>query len=79
MAKAPQQRTPIYKIGDQVVLKSGGPVMTVEKPMRNLSSDEFLGTYKCQWFAGKKLDTGTFPEDSLQLSAPKPQPQATKP
>jgi uncharacterized protein YodC (DUF2158 family) len=49
-----------FKIGDIVQLKSGGPEMTVqtspEAPSKN---------YKCQWFAGKKLESGIFPPDSL--------------
>ncbi len=71
MAKAPKPKSPTYNIGDQVVIKSGGPTMTVEKPVCNHSSGEFIGTYKCQWFAGKKLDTGTFPEASLEAFVPK--------
>ncbi len=34
-------------------MKSGGPVMTVEKAFEDDS-------YRCQWFAGKKLETGIF-------------------
>jgi len=78
MAKAPQQRTPKYKVGDLVVLKSSGPSMTVEKAIFN-SDKEFLGTYRCQWFAGKKLDTGIFPEDSLEVYSPKQQTQTNQP
>jgi uncharacterized protein YodC (DUF2158 family) len=47
-----------FKTGDTVQLKSGGPVMTVEKI---ISFDEI----RCQWFAGKKLESGDFPLDSL--------------
>ena len=59
-------RQPKYKIGDQVQLKSGGPSMTINEAMRNHSTKDFLNEYKCQWFAGKKLDNGRFPEDSLE-------------
>lgn len=48
-----------FKTGDIVVLKSGGPEMTVRDKASN-------GGYYCQWFAGKKLESGHFPEDSLQ-------------
>ncbi|HCD1613127.1 TPA: DUF2158 domain-containing protein [Serratia marcescens] len=71
MTTTQQQRKPVYKIGDQVVIKSGGPTMTVEKPVYNVDR-AFVGTYKCQWFAGKKLDFGTFPEASLDPYIPKP-------
>ena len=56
---------PKYKIGDKVKLNSGGPVMSVQSLSTN-RNDEFTGTYKCQWFAGKKLDNGLFPEESLE-------------
>jgi uncharacterized protein YodC (DUF2158 family) len=50
-----------FEVGDIVQLKSGGPEMTVqiapEAPAKN---------YKCQWFAGKKLESGVFPADSLK-------------
>lgn len=47
-----------FKTGDTVKLISGGPTMTVE---------EILSDYevRCQWFAGKKLESGDFPPDSL--------------
>jgi uncharacterized protein YodC (DUF2158 family) len=53
-----------YNIGDIVKLKSGGPEMTVRKVNTNMS-EEFSGNYQCQWFAGKKLDSGVFPQESL--------------
>ena len=48
-----------FSVGDCVVLKSGGPVMTVQE---HIARSDF---FRCQWFAGKKLSTGSFPEDSL--------------
>ncbi|MEZ7276977.1 YodC family protein [Pseudoalteromonas sp. 68 DY56-GL68] len=50
-----------YKIGDIVKLKSGGPEMTVQ-----ILPDHRSLYYKCQWFAGKKLESGVFQEDSLE-------------
>jgi uncharacterized protein YodC (DUF2158 family) len=51
-----------FAVGDIVKLKSGGPEMTVqtlpEPPAKS---------YRCQWFAGKKLEAGSFPADSLEL------------
>ena len=49
-----------FEIGDIVQLKSGGPGMTVQAILSN-------GHYKCQWFAGKKLESGNFPLGSLKL------------
>jgi uncharacterized protein YodC (DUF2158 family) len=54
-----------YNLGDIVKLKSGGPDMTVKEVMINMMKKEFSGNYRCQWFAGKKLDMGTFPQESL--------------
>lgn len=50
-----------FKIGDIVKLKSGGPNMAVE---RNVGSEGLR--VECQWFAGKKLESGIFPGDSLE-------------
>lgn len=47
-----------FVIGDIVKLKSGGPEMTVQSHRESY--------YTCQWFAGKKLENGRFPEDSLE-------------
>ncbi len=51
----------IFAVGDLVKLKSGGPEMTV----RAIPTD-FSKHYICQWFAGKKLEQGSFPNDSLE-------------
>ena len=50
-----------YNVGDIVKLKSGGPEMTIEEVGTGLHK----GDYRCQWFAGKKLNWGTFPYESL--------------
>jgi uncharacterized protein YodC (DUF2158 family) len=52
-----------FKKGETVQLKSGGPIMTIK--------DVVLGGYRCQWFAGKKLEEGYFPEASLEASPAK--------
>ncbi|WP_089681935.1 YodC family protein [Billgrantia gudaonensis] len=49
-----------FVVGDVVKLKSGGPEMTVNSYLGRLDK------YSCQWFAGKKLEQGSFPEDSLE-------------
>ena len=58
-------RESIYQVGDIVKLKSGGPDMAVKEVVNNRNDGEFSGNYRCQWFAGKKLDRGEFPEESL--------------
>lgn len=53
-----------FNVGDIVKLKSGGPEMAIREVRINLHQI-FTGDYVCQWFAGKKLDQGVFPEESL--------------
>ncbi|MFV8761957.1 YodC family protein [Yersinia enterocolitica] len=55
-----------YKVGDIVKLIAGGPDMAIEKQEIN-HRGEILSSYRCQWFAGKKLEHGSFPHDSLEL------------
>ncbi len=47
--------------GDLVKLKSGGPVMAVKAVH---GYDSIL----CQWFGGKKLESGHFHSDSLEVA-----------
>ncbi len=49
-----------FKPGDRVVLKYGGPQMTVE--------DYLLGDVLCNWVAGGKKVKGAFSEASLMFS-----------
>jgi len=51
-----------FAVGDIVKIKSGGPEMTVQTLPTAVSN-----FYSCQWFAGKKLESGRFPPDSLEL------------
>lgn len=75
MAKKPNsERTPIYNKGEIVYLVTGGPSMSISEVQRSFSTDEFKGTYRCQWFAGKKLEHGDFPEESLTKTNPNPKP-----
>jgi len=57
-----------FNAGDEVYLKSGGPKMVVSKVL--VSKD-----VRCQWFAGKKLDSGDFPPASLVREDPNPKVQ----
>ncbi|EKS7193735.1 YodC family protein [Enterobacter ludwigii] len=72
MVKQTQISTPKYKLGDSVYLKSGGPEMSINEIQTQGINDTFRGTYRCQWFAGKKLEHGVFAEDSLTATNPKP-------
>ena len=55
-----------FVVGTIVKLKSGGPEMTVKQELLDLI-DRPTGNYQCQWFAGKKLEDGIFPGESLDL------------
>lgn len=68
---ASKQSNPAYKKGDIVYLITGGPSMAVSDVLYD-HRDIFKGEYRCQWFAGKKLDFGIFPEESLTTTNPKP-------
>lgn len=52
-------------VGEIVRLKSGGPEMTVHSRVDH--SLGVSGNYTCQWFAGKKLERGVFPRESLEV------------
>ena len=52
-------------IGTIVRLKSGGPEMTIRR-----FTNEADTHVACQWFAGKKLEDGVFPVESLDLVKP---------
>ena len=61
-----------FAVGTIVKLKSGGPDMTIKEVFTNFEDKKPTGSYKCQWFAGKKLEDGNFPGDSLELVPPQP-------
>lgn len=54
-----------YKVGDLVQLKSGGPTMTVTD-VNELGGRVQEIWYDCAWFAGRKKETGRFPEGALR-------------
>lgn len=63
-----EDRKPKFKIGDKVRLNVGGPDMAVHSIVEErIGSGVFSGNYRCQWFAGKKSDKDSFPEESLVL------------
>jgi uncharacterized protein YodC (DUF2158 family) len=49
-----------FSVGDTVQLKSGGPVMTVAA-VPGISDRNV----RCQWFGGKKLESGYFAPETL--------------
>jgi uncharacterized protein YodC (DUF2158 family) len=69
-----------FKIGDIVVLKSGGPKMTVSKIIEKdsvLYADDIIQeTIRTTWFSGAKKASGDFPPEAL-IFPPEPN-QKTK-
>jgi uncharacterized protein YodC (DUF2158 family) len=60
--------TPRFKIGDVVVLRSGGPRMTV------WGASEGCGIINTNWFAGDLLQRDAFAEAELEFAPPKETP-----
>ena len=59
-----------FKIGDIVVLKSGGPKMTVASKFLIQSpagEKTFEGFYKCTWFNNGEMKEGKFHQDALDV------------
>lgn len=54
-----------FNAGDIVVLKSGGPDMTVEKVNESYND---ASTYTCSWFAGAKDNKKVFTEAALKAA-----------
>jgi len=58
-----------FKKGDIVVLKSGGPPMTVDKlpgePASKYDHDGLDG-YRCEWFKGASAAHGVYAEHLLE-------------
>ena len=51
-----------FNVGDTVVLKAGGPKMTILQV--GLGSTNWIS---CRWFDGKKFQTETFPPEAIEL------------
>ncbi|VTU22942.1 putative small protein [Variovorax sp. PBL-H6] len=49
-----------FKLGERVQLNVGGPTMSVKRITTGTPPN-----YECQWFAGKKLDSGIFAPEQL--------------
>ncbi|MFH0021140.1 DUF2158 domain-containing protein [Pseudomonas fluorescens] len=51
--------------GTLLKLTAGGPDMAVKRLITN--QQEVTVQVECQWFAGKKLEQGIFPVESLEI------------
>jgi uncharacterized protein YodC (DUF2158 family) len=56
----------IIKSGDLVVLKSGGPVMTVDTVNTDILDDSKITGVLCVWFIGEKLERVRFDHRALE-------------
>jgi uncharacterized protein YodC (DUF2158 family) len=65
------------KPGDLVVLKSGGPVMTVDTVNTDVFDDDKITGILCAWFVGNKLERARFDPGAL-VAAPSPDAQTEK-
>jgi len=59
----------VLKPGDLVVLKSGGPVMTVDTVNTDIFDDDKVTGVLCAWFVGDKLERARFDYNAI-ASAP---------
>jgi uncharacterized protein YodC (DUF2158 family) len=55
----------VFKPGDIVVLKSGGPVMTVDTVNTDIFDDNKVTGILCAWFVGNKLERARFDRDAI--------------
>jgi uncharacterized protein YodC (DUF2158 family) len=56
----------VIKSGDLVVLKSGGPVMTVDTVNTDILDDSKITGVLCVWFIGEKLERVRFDHRALE-------------
>jgi uncharacterized protein YodC (DUF2158 family) len=59
----------IFKSGDLVALKSGGPTMTVDTVNTDIFDDDKITGILCAWFVGQKLERVRFDPDAIQPAA----------
>ena len=55
-----------FNVGDLVQLKSGSPIMTIEK--RNFGIFSKSITYLCSWFADGKFHHKSFAENAIKVT-----------
>jgi uncharacterized protein YodC (DUF2158 family) len=73
----------VFKSGDLVVLKSGGPTMTVDTVNTDIFDDDKITGVLCVWFVGDKLqrvrfDPGAIKPAPLEKTPPDEAPPAER-
>jgi uncharacterized protein YodC (DUF2158 family) len=61
----------VLKPGDLVVLKSGGPVMTVDTVNTDIFDDDKVTGILCAWFVGDKLERARFDSGAIEPAPPR--------
>jgi uncharacterized protein YodC (DUF2158 family) len=56
----------VFKPGNLVVLKSGGPVMTVDAVNTSIFDDNKVTGIVCVWFVGEKLQRVRFEQGAIE-------------
>src|SRR6267378_4268312 len=56
----------VIKSGDLVVLKSGGPTMTVDTVNTDIFDDNKITGVLCVWFVGEKLERVRFDHGAIE-------------
>ena len=56
----------VIKSGDLVVLKSGGPTMTVDTVNTDIFDDDKVTGILCVWFVGEKLERVRFDHKAIE-------------
>jgi|SRR6266568_816699 len=59
-------RMTVFKPGNLVVLKSGGPIMTVDAVNTDIFDDNKVTGIVCVWFLGEKLQRVRFGQDAIE-------------
>jgi uncharacterized protein YodC (DUF2158 family) len=59
----------VFKSGDLVVLKSGGPTMTVDTVNTDIFDDNKITGILCAWFVGQRLERVRFDAGAIQPAA----------
>jgi uncharacterized protein YodC (DUF2158 family) len=68
----------VIKSGDLVVLKSGGPTMTVDTVNTDIFDDNKITGVLCVWFVGEKLERVRFDHRAIEpVRAQKTSPRKT--
>ena len=64
----------VIKSGDLVVLKSGGPTMTVDTVNTDIFDDNKITGVLCVWFVGNKLERVRFDHRAIEPAPLEPAP-----